>query len=112
MPEKKTTKRDFPLAPTSIPQAIDNTRVSSNYEPKKMPDVVKPSYKYKKADIDIFRGGKSYSKSDSASYEKGFKRGRDKDNFPYPSASKSSYNAGYTEGSENPKGKTKFIKRK
>jgi hypothetical protein len=27
MPEKKKTGRDFPLAPTSIPQAVDNTSV-------------------------------------------------------------------------------------
>jgi hypothetical protein len=116
MPEKKqpvkTTKRDFPLAPTNFPKAVDQTRVSSNYAPVKLPDVVKPAYKYKQADIDIFKGGKPYSKSDSANYEKGFKRGREGDNFPYPSAGKSSYNAGHTEGSEKPKGKTKFIKRK
>ena len=27
MAEKKKTGRDFPLAPTSMPQAVDNTRV-------------------------------------------------------------------------------------
>ena len=32
MAEKKKTGRDFPLAPTSMPQAVDNTRVQKrNY---------------------------------------------------------------------------------
>jgi hypothetical protein len=104
MPEKKKIKRDFPLAPTSAPQAVsDNTRVSSNYSPKKI--IEKPNYKYVEASVMTTRGGNPYSKKDSARYKEGFNEARSK--TTYPSFS-DELNAGRLEGSERP---MKFTKR-
>ena len=103
MPEKKKTGRDFPLAPTSMPQAVDNTRVASNDSPKKI--IENPSYKYVEANVMITRGGNPYSKKDSARYKEGFNEARSK--TTYPSFS-DELNAGRLEGSEKP---MKFTKR-
>lgn len=50
MPEKKKIGRDFPLAPTSAPQAIDNTYVQKrNYAQ----EAAAPHEKYSKAALNI-----------------------------------------------------------
>lgn len=103
MPEKKQKGRDFPLAPTSMPQAVDNTRVASNASPKKI--IENPAYKYVEANVMTTRGGMPYSKEDSAGYKKGFNEARSKKTYP---SFNDAINAGRLEGSERP---MKFTKR-
>jgi len=99
--DKKTPSRDYPLAPT--PAIKDNTFVG---KPSAQWQISKPSYKYVEADVVTQRGGKQYSKEDSTNYEKGFRAGLERDNFPYPFASsKGGYLAGRLEGNETKKPK-------
>ena len=108
--KKKPKGRDFPLAPTSNPKAVDNTYVNKPFVKKEFKEV-KPTYSMVQADVELFRGGEPYSKKDSSTYELGFKRGRENDDFPYPSAAKSAYTAGKYEGKKNPSPKNKFYKK-
>lgn len=103
MPEKKKIGRDFPLAPTSIPKAVDNTRVSSNASPKKI--IENPSYKYVEANVMTTRLGKPYSKEDSARYKEGFNEARNKKTYP---SLTDEIIAGRIEGRQRP---IKFTKR-
>ena len=106
MPEKKSKGRDFPLAPTSNPQAIDNTYVNKPFVRR---DV--PKYTNVDADVVLFRGGTKYSKKDSALYAKGFKKGAEGDYTPSSILEKTAYNMGNMEGKDLPKGKSKFYKK-
>jgi len=68
MPEKKKTGRDFPLAPTSMPQAVDNT-----YVKKPIMDN-RPVTKYKY--INLFKKtGEIPTSKDSLDYREGYKIG-------------------------------------
>ena len=108
MPEKKKTGRDFPLAPTSMPQTVDNTRVSKRPIPTGEMYPTKPDYSYKYSD-------ENYTKQDSADYKKGYKmgikevsknpEGKDvlfgkykKGDYRIASLSNDKLNAGYNEG--------------
>jgi hypothetical protein len=107
MPEKKKIGRDFPLAPTSNPQAIDNTYVNKPFVRR---DV--PKYTNVEADVALFRDGTPYSKKDSALYAKGFKKGAEGDYTPADFLSvKTAYNMGNMEGKDLPKGKSRFYKK-
>jgi len=55
MPEKKKTGRDFPLAPTSMPQAIDNTSVK-----KRIPPTYEVTKKEPTQDSSAYYGSKEY----------------------------------------------------
>lgn len=75
MPDKKTG-RDFPLAPTSIPKAIDNTYVSRRPIIHKELYPSKPDYSFKYSN-------ENYTKKDSADYKEGYSKGiRDVSNNP------------------------------
>jgi hypothetical protein len=107
MPEKKPKGRDFPLAPTSIPKAVDNTYVDKPFVRR---DV--PKYTNVEADVALFRGGTPYSKKDSLLYAKGFKKATEGDYTPADFLSvKTAYNMGNFEGRDLPKGKSKFYKK-
>ena len=111
MPDKKSTPqkgRDIPLAPTSMPQAIDNTYVNKPFV-RRM-DV--PKYTNVEADVALFRDGRKYSKEDSALYAKGFRKGAEGDYTPADFLSvKTAYNMGNMEGKDLPKKKSKFYKK-
>lgn len=92
MPEKKKIGRDFPLAPTSAPQSVDNTRVAKPYI------VEKPKYTYKES---------NYNKLDSLLYKEGFKEGMQDKTRTKESLGKKSvvgisdrFNEGYSEGKD------------
>lgn len=107
MPDKKTG-RDFPLAPTSMPQAIDNTYVKKTLPLKGETYPAKPDYSFKYS-------SENYTKQDSADYKKGYKMGikevsknpegkgvffgkYKKDDYRLASLSNDKLNAGYNEG--------------
>jgi hypothetical protein len=68
MPEKKQIKRDFPLSPTSAPQAIDNTYVKKPIV-NNIPNV---EYKYI---TGVKKFGDKPTSKDSADYKEGYKIG-------------------------------------
>lgn len=108
MPEKKPKGRDFPLSPTSMPQAVDNTRVSKRPAPKGEMYPAEPDYSWKDY-------GQKYTKQDSADYKRAYKagikevstnpEGKDrlfgkykKGDYRLFSLSNDALNAGYNEG--------------
>lgn len=94
MPEKKPKGRDFPLAPTSMPQAIDNTSVQ------------KPAIVNKEYPKFTYKEGK-FNNQDSSTYKKGFEKGlKEKGGDPTNLGGKfvvglsDKYNQGYSEGKD------------